>query len=208
MSSQTVENIKKEIKNRIIFAFYEPGYILSEGNIAGEFLVSRTPVREALQNLQQEGWLKSIAGVGSQVAMLDFTELGAFFEIKKALEALAARMACKKIAPLQLLRLSELAGKLRMSQSQTEITEADEAFHQVVWETAGNPLLQNYLQGLHERLERYWQALPEMQPDMDVLVESLHRLICAFKSGNEEEAARQAVMHVDSYINKIKDRLF
>ena len=208
MSSATVYNIYQTVKRRIITAAYEPGRVLSEGVLAEEFQVSRTPVREALSSLQQEGWLKAMQGIGSQVAPLDFTELAAFFEIKKSLEVLAARMACKNAVREDIRELSELTCKLGNAGTQSAITAADEAFHRKVWETAGNPLLLIYLQGLHERLQRYWQALPEMQPELSVLAESFDKLLEAFEERNEEEAALQAALHVESYIKQIKDRLF
>lgn len=208
MSSQTVDNIYQTVKRRIITAEYEPGCVLSESVLAEEFRVSRTPVREALHSLQQEGWLRALQGIGSQVAPLDFTELTAFFEIKKSLEALAARMACKNMTEKAFAQLTELARGLEKTETQSDITAADQAFHQKVWETAGNPLLMNYLTRLHERLQRYWQALPEMQPELNTFIETFRRLLNAFESRCEEDAALQAVLHVESYIKQIRDRLF
>src|ERR1044072_7016818 len=64
--------IYEEIRNRICMLRYPPGHLIHENRLAQEFGISRTPVRQALQKLEIEGFVETRSGVGTTVTGVDF----------------------------------------------------------------------------------------------------------------------------------------
>lgn len=97
----------EEMRRRIADREFEPGALLSELALADEFGVSRTPVREALKQLQTEGLVQIRPRVGTFVTIPSRRELAELFEMKELLEGAAARLLAQRGRVSQLDRLEE-----------------------------------------------------------------------------------------------------
>lgn len=135
-----------------------PGERLMEIALANQLGVSRTPIREAIRMLEQEGLAITIPRKGAIVAGMSQKEMEEVLEIREALEQLSAQVACDKIDESQLAELSD-AQKNFEETLQTgdlkRIAQADIEFHNIIYRATCNKRLIMMLEGLREQVYRY-----------------------------------------------------
>lgn len=146
------------LRDAILKGEMKPGERLMEMHLANKLGVSRTPIREAIHMLEQEGLAVTIPRKGAQVAKMTEKDLQDVLEIRNSLDELAASMACQRTTKEQLVDLRnamndfELATK---SNNPKKICEADENFHNVIYKMADNPKLECIVNNLREQMYRY-----------------------------------------------------
>lgn len=149
------EWIYEVLLRRIVEGEIPPGTRLVESRLAEQLGVSRTPVREALFRLHQEGFVLTSAGRGFSVKPLDDKEARELFPILSALEALALSMA----GPLLVLDVEALGEANRalakLARKPLQAIEADTAFHELLLRRCPNSSLLEMIDGVRRRLLRY-----------------------------------------------------
>lgn len=179
-----------------------PGTWLQEVELCNILGVSRTPIREALIKLSSEGLVELMPNGRCHVPMLDRRDLEEMFDIRIALEGIAARSLCQKITPGELNELDDLAqradrAKARSSE-RTAWDDAEQLFHARFIQMADNRRIAKILQrqGLLVRCLRLpipdWRQLAST--DAAVTHEDLVR---ALRSGDPELAERTFRKHVE-----------
>ena len=89
--------VYENLKRRIITNALKPGDPLNEGILSKELKISKTPVREALQQLEKKGLVENIPGKGAFVSRFSFQDIRELFEIREILECeVIRRVACKR----------------------------------------------------------------------------------------------------------------
>ena len=91
-----VDEVAHEIRERIYKRHLEPGTPLRQEQLAAELGVSRTPLREALRLLEKEALVKVIPGKGVRVAVVDYEELLAAYDVREVIDGLAARLTAQR----------------------------------------------------------------------------------------------------------------
>lgn len=130
----------------------EPGQTLTEAGLSKALGVSRTPVREALLQLEAEGVLQSTPARGFTVRDLSATEAAELFPILSALEGLAVRSARK---PIDLDRLRQLDRQLAETNDPITRWKLDTAFHETMISACPNQSLRAMITRLRVTLSRY-----------------------------------------------------
>jgi len=141
--------IHDALKAEILRGEHEPGTPFREVSLAERFGVSRTPVREALGRLQQEGLLER-GGRGLQVRRLDPEQLMQVYDLRILLEGQAAEEAAAARTEMDLVRLEGLLARDRAlpdPDNATRLTTNVE-FHEALWAAAHNPILRDLLDRL------------------------------------------------------------
>ncbi|WP_157535403.1 GntR family transcriptional regulator [Nocardia inohanensis] len=185
------------IKQRIVGVELRPGQRLVERDLAAELEVSRIPLREALRMLAAERLVLLVPGKGALVAPFTPTDVRDLFDVREALEPLAARLAAAKAGPetLPLLRTAlEAARAATASGDLRRIATANAAFHAAIVELAGNPLLSAQmrpLDALTEWLFHLTNARDAAEQRSEH--ETMYELIA---TGRSEDAAASAFAHV------------
>lgn len=144
----------KEIRNRIYYNHIKPGDLIKESVIAEELGISRTPVREAIRMLASEDVIEVREGVGTYVKMLSFKDIRDIFEVRKALEVIAAKTAIHRITEDDLNELEDLFRKLSENLddcklTKEEFTDADMKVHELIFNRCDN----NYAKGIFEEIK-------------------------------------------------------
>jgi DNA-binding GntR family transcriptional regulator len=143
------ETIHAELRAEILHGSHRPGTAFKEVALADRFGVSRTPVREALGRLQQEGLLER--GVrGLQVRNIDPEQLMQVYDLRILLEGQAALEAASTRTEMDLIRLEGLLERDRAipdPDDQTRLRTNIE-FHSALWTAAHNPILKDLLDRL------------------------------------------------------------
>lgn len=94
-----VNDLVKVLRERIAHHEYQPGSKLLENDIASEFNVSRTRVREAFGALESRGLIRRIPNRGAEVVRLDLSQMYAIYEVREILEGLCVRLAVQNSKP-------------------------------------------------------------------------------------------------------------
>ncbi len=192
------DQVCEGIRDRIITGQLRPGDRLVEREVAEEFGVSRIPVREAIRVLLGEGFLQALSPRRIVVRELSRQDVLNLFDLREALEVLAARRAAEQAEPVQVRRLERLlesARKATASRRADRVSRANTAFHHHIVDLAGNELLAAALQPLEGRMRWLLQ-----QVDDPAAVWEEHAALCeAIAAGDGEKAARLALEHVRHY---------
>jgi DNA-binding GntR family transcriptional regulator len=149
------DRIYEILLRQIVEGVLAPGTRLVEGRLAERLGVSRTPVREALFRLHQEGFVLTSAGRGFSVRPLDEQEARELFPILSALEGLALSLAGPLLAlDVEALRAANQA-LVPLGRKPLEAIRADTAFHQLLLRRCPNRSLLEMVDGVRRRLLRY-----------------------------------------------------
>ncbi len=201
----------KTLRQAILTGELKPGERLMEIHLANKLGVSRTPIREAIRQLELEGLVIMVPRKGAQVASITEKSLTDVLEVRLALEKLAVELACKRISYEQkeilkekMLEFEQLAG----TDDASLIARADVAFHDAIFESTGNMRLGQMVNNLAEQMYRYRFEYIKDRSGHEKLV-SEHRLIYdAIIRADIEEATKQISVHIknqeDSIINQIR----
>jgi DNA-binding GntR family transcriptional regulator len=146
-------DIYAKLKSAILALTFAPGDTLQESYIGTLFGVSRTPAREALRALMDEGLIAK-CGRFYQVKRFTHEEVRLIYELREALECHAGRLATERATDEQLLQLREqIAAHFdEVSTKVTEWTTDGSAFHNRIAELCGNELLNKQLRLIHDKV--------------------------------------------------------
>lgn len=146
------------LREAILKGDLKPGERLMELKLADKLGVSRTPIREAIRMLEQEGLAVTIPRRGAEVAKMTLKGMEDVLEVREALDELAAQVACKRMTKEQLERLMKVKEEFENSIKTGDIrkiAQSDVKFHDVIYEATGNPKLVSLLNNLREQMYRY-----------------------------------------------------
>jgi DNA-binding GntR family transcriptional regulator len=186
----------ERMKQAILTGELEPGQPLIETALAQTYEVSRTPIREALTRLEQDGLvLRSHRGLivreRSQEEILDI------YETRIVLEATAARVAATRRSQIDILNLKRIADRLESLETDSEnlMASGNRDFHKAVWRASHNEPLIDLLGRLDLHLARY-PATTLSEPGRWELANKEHReLIEAVEQQDPVRAADVATAH-------------
>lgn len=136
--------IRHAIEDEILSGKLKPGSAIDEDEIAARFNVSRTPIREAMLQLQQSGLIDKQPRRPATVMKLDLPRLVHMYEAVSELEALCARFAANRITPAEreeLQRVHERAAEALAKGDQTEYARCGRKFHLIIMQATHNSVL-------------------------------------------------------------------
>jgi DNA-binding GntR family transcriptional regulator len=158
----SLDEIYGTIRDRICLLEYAPGSLLREAVLAAEFGVSRTPIREVLQRLAQEGLVKSRNGVGTLVQPLDFGEIEDIYEMRLRIAPLIGELSPRAVLPSHVARAEELLRRARALASRFDLREywsVNHDLHFIVGELIGNVALAEMWDRFYFQAARMWYDL-------------------------------------------------
>ena len=146
-----------QLREDILFGKYEKGEELREITIGSRLGVSRTPVREAIRQLELEGLVAIVPNKGAYVTGISEMDIHDIYHIRSYLEGLCARWACEHITKEKLEQLEEI---IYLSEFHTEkghweqVVELDNKFHETIYEVCESKMLEHILRDFHHYVER------------------------------------------------------
>lgn len=150
----STDHVYDGIRRGIFDKTLKSGQRLPEISIAKEYDVSRTPVREALRRLENEGLVQIVPGWGACLASPTKQEIIDTYEVRENLELMAIRKASHIITPLQLCMLQEQIDNERKAFEKRDLElymNVNDAFHQIIAESSGNSTLAWYVKNILSR---------------------------------------------------------
>lgn len=189
------------LRQAILRGELEPGERLMEIQLADRLGVSRTPIREAIRKLELEGLVLMIPRKGAEVAKISEKSLRDVLEVRRSLEELAAELACQRITEEQLEVLIEAQNVFSESLKKDDImnmAEADEKFHDVIYEGTCNQRLLQMLNNLREQMYRYRLEYMKDTDKRQILLLEHDKIIKAIRARHVAEAKAAMREHIDN----------
>jgi DNA-binding GntR family transcriptional regulator len=180
--ASTSRVIADALRTAIVEGTLAPGAPLRQDTIARHFSVSAIPVREALRQLESEGWAKTAVNKGATVAPLSAQEAREIYEIRSALESLAIGLAIPLHTAATLREAEKLCRAAEAELDPSLYVARNEAFHMSLYAPAARAQLDDMITTLHRRGERYLRlkfGLPLYKDESDrehtVLLDAVRR---------------------------------
>lgn len=197
--TKLTERIYQQIKQDIFDFRLLPGDRFSENEVAARLQVSRTPVREALTQLQREGYVKVLFRSGWQVNPLDFDQFDQLYDVRIVLELAAVQKLCAMDPPPDLQELKEfwLCKPEQRSEDEKHVCAADEAFHGALIAATGNQEMARIHSDITDRLRIIRRVDFTQTPRITATYEEHAQILRAILARRSERACTLLKAHIE-----------
>lgn len=188
------ENIVEIISDAIFTGRIKPGERVNESQLARELRVSRAPIREALQQLQEQGVIINHPRRGMFVVHLEDEDFQKINSVRLILEAEALRLARANFTSAALTKLTQILERMERSENAGPSVRVkfDAEFHKTIWSLTGNEFMERTLASLTAPLFAYG-VIRAMKADKVRHVIHSHRPLLEFLMGNSKESAERVL---------------
>lgn len=191
--------IKNKIENKIINNEFSSGEKLDEAELAKLFNVSRTPIREALRNLESSQLVTIIPKKGAYVSEISVQKLIEIFEVIAELESLCAKLASRRISDENIVKLQKALELCEKAYSENNIDKyfiENLHFHKVIYKSSHNDFLISQMANLASRLLPFRRIQLKVKNRMTSSLEEHRKITKAILEGKEKEAQELMRSHV------------
>jgi len=204
----SAEQVCERIRSAILSGELKPGAKLTEQDLAAEYELSRTPIREAIRQLEVERLVSRVPFVGVTVTQLRPQEVIELLEIREVLEGLVARLATRNMDSLQLQRLKKSLQQLAASARRNDVAaylDQALAFRRVLVECCGSATLSEQVLAIENRLRLTGSRTALLPGRMKAAIEEHQKLLDAIARGDAEGAERlnrERIRHIRDAVEK------
>ncbi|MEG6617164.1 GntR family transcriptional regulator [Peptococcaceae bacterium 1198_IL3148] len=198
------EIVFETLRDAIITGKLRPGERLMEIQLAEEMGVSRTPVREAIRKLELEDFVVMVPRKGAYVAGVSLKDIADVFEVRAALEGLAASLAAERITDeeLDMMERSIVSiNEVSQGENIDKVVESDIDFHDLLYRAARNEKLISIITNLKEQLQRFRATSLAVTGRTKIAVEEHKQIVEALSERNAELARELAQQHIENAEN-------
>lgn len=209
------ERVFRKIRESILLGKYKQGDVLRETVIAKELNVSRTPVREAIRQLELEGLVYSIPNKETVVAGITEEDVEDIFMIRSRLEGLAARRAAERITENELDEMKEVLDLTEFYATKGDIVhigELDHRFHDIVYNAAKSKIMKQVLSDFHTYVQKTRMTSLETPGRIQGLLEEHTAIYKAIQVRDGHQAEKLMDKHIrqvskNMHLNDDKGRI-
>ena len=198
----------QKIREDILAGNYAEKEELREAAISKELGVSRTPVREALRQLELEGLVTIVPNKGAHVNGISAKDVRDIYTIRSYLEGLCARWACEHITEEQLEGLEEIVciSEFRISKGHREqMAEMDSRFHVLLYASCGSKILEHVLTDYHQYVERVRRNTLSSLERATEAVQEHKSILNALRNKDADTAEKLANEHIYKSMKNIQN---
>ncbi|HCH32453.1 MAG TPA: GntR family transcriptional regulator [Oceanospirillaceae bacterium] len=193
------DQLREQLEQEIVSGRLKPGDRLNEEALAERFLVSRTPVREALQRLAISGLVEQRHRRGTFVRKISFTEMIEMFEVMAELEGMCGRLAARRIVPADAAQIEQAladCSSAAESGDNDAYYHANAEFHNHIYQASKNGVLIEQAQLMHNRLAPYRRLQIRVPHRMHQSLKQHISIAQSILAGDEKQAEIQMKDHV------------
>lgn len=197
------------LREKILNGYYKENEELREAFIGSDMGVSRTPVREALRQLELEGLVKIIPNKGACVTGISEKDVKDIYSVRATLEGLCARWATQNITKEQLERLEEviLLSEFHLNQPEaTRVVRLDGTFHEILYEASNSRILEHVLSNFHRYVQVARKTSVETKDRAKISIEEHRKILEAVKAKDADAAERLANAHIAHVIENLHNQ--
>ena len=196
---RTTDAVTEALREAILDGALTPTTWLREDEIAGAFQVSRTPVREALRRLADEGLVIKTAHHGTSVAPLSLEDVLALYVVRENLEGLAARLAAVRCPPGLVEALDEVGARMKEAVADDDTTalyRLNIDWHRALREATGNSYLGRFLGQVEHAVRRLPSSTFAHRGRGDEVLAEHDAVVRAIEERDGDTAERSAKAHM------------
>lgn len=196
------------LRSAILHGDLVPGERLMEVKLSQQLGVSRTPVRDAIQRLVDEGLVTMMPRCGAIVAGISDKDMRDVLEVRITLEELAVSLCTDRITDDDIKNLKNANKEFKKAVSEGDllkIAEADVAFHDVIYSVTDNKRLLQIINELREQIYRYRLEYIKNDSARSELVKEHDRIIKYISEGETDNAKKAIRGHIENQMNEIAD---
>jgi DNA-binding GntR family transcriptional regulator len=201
-----VDQVYRSLLDAISDGSLAPGERITQEDIAAKLAVSRQPVLQALRMLKQDGFVADAPGRGLMVAPLEPDWILNVYQVRGALDALAARLAAANRFRID-AKLIEHGRKAARGRNVKAMIDADLAFHNAIYAASGNPLIEQSAHQHWRHLRRVMGAVLQQSRQRESVWDEHEAIADAIAAGDAEKAARLIEQHAQRASENLAARL-
>ncbi len=204
------DSVFLQLRKAILTGKIKPGERLTEVKLGRILGTSRTPIREAIRMLEEDGLAIIVPGSGARVARMTVKDLQEVMEIRSALEQLSAGLAAQRSNAEEKEKIREACNDFAKSTQAGDIlviAEADVRFHDLILAAAKNQKLGGILNSLADSIYRYRYEYIQDDGHYEHLIEEHNEICGAIGRGDREAAEKAARNHIERQWNYIREQL-
>jgi DNA-binding GntR family transcriptional regulator len=198
------------LKTRIIRGEFTFGQPLNLVDLQNRLGVGRTPMREALQRLVEDGLVNMIPNRGTFVNQVSLTELKLLMEARMELEGACARMVALSPEPKILVQLEQLVDNpgafIPPDDHRDPAYALDEIFHPLFYAATGNPFIQTALLRLFYNATLSASVLRIPRFSCQAIQDDFHQILCAVRAKDPDAAAEIMRHHIGTFRHRIAEQ--
>ena len=194
--------IAEMLRRAIVSGKLRPGSVLVEATLAEQMNVSRAPIREAIQILENDGLVETVAYKGKRVKPLTAREVEETYNLREVFEVMAERRILQYGRPVAALwaHCHEM-DRAADAGDQDKLTAADEAFHRTLIQVADHDLLLASWNSLYLRIHQIMALRNTVQPNLFDISGTHPPIVRALEAHDVDEAVRLITEHTSSLAN-------
>ena len=207
-----VERAYHHVRDRIMDFSLKPGESITDGGVAAQLAISRTPVREAMRRLEREGLLFHTPHRGWRVRTLQVSDIEEIFELKECLEAILVRQAAQRMTPECAAALQVITARLEDAAAQKDrqaYLAADECWHDTLYAAARNARAREIVSSVNAQWRCLQAGLIAMEDRMGHSAAEHRAILDRVLAGDEagaEALIREQIVRAKQYlVNLLKD---
>lgn len=199
----------EKIKDGIISGRLKPEEPLSENRLSKEIQISRTPIREALMVLEQEGYVKLLPSKGAFVTKITLEDMKEIYDIRKLLEPFVALSSIYRVPDSEIQKLENQWNniKKRLDSGEiikwAELARADKDFHFTLIRYSSNKRVKRMLLSCHAQIERFQTISAESFADIENTIQQHMVLITLLKHKDADRLSQVLYEHIVRGENKL-----
>jgi len=209
MRSTDADKAYRLIKERIITTKMLPGSVIREAELMELLELGRTPIREALKQLQSENLVVVAARRGMFVSDIAITDLQKIYEVRVELEGLCVRLTTARASNSQLQQLSDVMAQYHTGNQREHsfLLSLDRQFHKLIAKATGNHFLYNEFELFYNLSLRIWYlAVDRLNPE-DVDIETHFKILAAMQAKDAVLAEQYMREHIQHFHQTIRNYL-
>jgi len=192
------------IKGAILTLRFQPGQALSNRDLASQLQISETPIRDALQELEQEGFVTRVPHKGTFVTEIDPKDIEETFQLRAALERLAVELTVPQLDPIafdQMASLLDDAERALANGEREQCSQLGFQFHQCFIEPTENRRIKGILQNLDDHLNRFRRISDSLDGRLEKSQTEHRSIFEAAQLGHVQSAGEAMYQHLTSVLN-------
>jgi len=194
----TTDAVTDALREGILSQVLPPLTWLREDEIAQALQVSRTPVREALRRLSDEGLTQRAANRGTVVAPMTIEEILAVYAVRETLEGLAARTAAARNVPGLIDQLRSIHEQMSTvpRPDAARLAQLNLEFHRAIRRASSNVYLERYLLQIEHAVRRFGRSTYDTPGRIEESLDEHLAIIQAIAAGESDQAESVAIAHM------------
>ncbi len=193
----TADAVTECLREAVLSGTIPPWTWLREQELAQALAVSRTPVRDALRRLSDDGLTLRVVNRGTVVAPMSVEDILAVYSVRESLEGLAARTVALRRPPGLVAALTAVQRQMREAADDVAACASlNRDFHRLLREGSENPYLDRFLTQVEQAVRRFGRSTFEQPGRIEQTLKEHGAILAAIAAGDAEAAERHAVEHM------------